>query len=93
MTDTRAARPQPEPGTRPMVLADRVCKSFGALQVLKGVSLEVQAGEVACLIGPSGSGKSTFLRCVNHLGRSTPDASWSTASRSVTASAAASSTR
>ncbi|NLG46622.1 amino acid ABC transporter ATP-binding protein [Gordonia sp. (in: high G+C Gram-positive bacteria)] len=50
-----------------MVLADRVCKSFGALQVLKGVSLEVQSGEVACLIGPSGSGKSTFLRCVNHL--------------------------
>ncbi len=51
----------------PMVMADRVCKSFGALQVLKGVSLEVQRGEVACLIGPSGSGKSTFLRCVNHL--------------------------
>ncbi|MGB3697544.1 MAG: amino acid ABC transporter ATP-binding protein [Gordonia sp. (in: high G+C Gram-positive bacteria)] len=50
-----------------MVMADRVCKSFGALQVLKGVSLEVQRGEVACLIGPSGSGKSTFLRCVNHL--------------------------
>ena len=59
--------PQAVPGGRPMVLADRVCKSFGALQVLKGVSLEVQSGEVACLIGPSGSGKSTFLRCVNHL--------------------------
>ncbi|SIS19966.1 amino acid ABC transporter ATP-binding protein, PAAT family [Williamsia sterculiae] len=51
----------------PMVLADRVCKSFGALQVLKGISLEVERGEVTCLIGPSGSGKSTFLRCVNHL--------------------------
>ncbi|MCF8605776.1 amino acid ABC transporter ATP-binding protein [Gordonia sp. HY442] len=50
-----------------MVLADRVCKNFGALDVLNGVSLEVQRGEVACLIGPSGSGKSTFLRCVNHL--------------------------
>ncbi|MGB3303152.1 amino acid ABC transporter ATP-binding protein [Gordonia sp. (in: high G+C Gram-positive bacteria)] len=50
-----------------MVSADRVCKNFGALEVLKGVSLEVQRGEVACLIGPSGSGKSTFLRCVNHL--------------------------
>ncbi|WP_076482473.1 amino acid ABC transporter ATP-binding protein [Williamsia sterculiae] len=50
-----------------MVLADRVCKSFGALQVLKGISLEVERGEVTCLIGPSGSGKSTFLRCVNHL--------------------------
>ncbi|MGW4719836.1 amino acid ABC transporter ATP-binding protein, partial [Nocardia sp. NPDC004260] len=50
-----------------MVLADRVCKNFGALQVLKGVSLEVGRGEVLCLIGPSGSGKSTFLRCINHL--------------------------
>ncbi|MGC5246448.1 amino acid ABC transporter ATP-binding protein [Gordonia sp. DT219] len=52
---------------RPMVLADRVCKSFGTLEVLKGISLEVAKGEVLCLIGPSGSGKSTFLRCVNHL--------------------------
>ncbi|WP_281275991.1 amino acid ABC transporter ATP-binding protein [Gordonia oryzae] len=51
----------------PMVRADRVCKSFGTLQVLKGISLEVAKGEVLCLIGPSGSGKSTFLRCVNHL--------------------------
>ncbi|RPA63601.1 amino acid ABC transporter ATP-binding protein [Gordonia oryzae] len=50
-----------------MVRADRVCKSFGTLQVLKGISLEVAKGEVLCLIGPSGSGKSTFLRCVNHL--------------------------
>ncbi|WP_308216961.1 amino acid ABC transporter ATP-binding protein [Gordonia terrae] len=51
----------------PMVMADRVCKSFGSVQVLKGISLEVARGEVLCLIGPSGSGKSTFLRCVNHL--------------------------
>jgi polar amino acid transport system ATP-binding protein len=51
----------------PMIVADRVCKNFGALQVLKGVSLEVGRGEVMCLIGPSGSGKSTFLRCINHL--------------------------
>ncbi|KXP00699.1 amino acid ABC transporter ATP-binding protein [Tsukamurella pseudospumae] len=50
-----------------MVVADKVCKSFGSLHVLKGVSLEVGRGEVLCLIGPSGSGKSTFLRCVNHL--------------------------
>ncbi|WP_161897586.1 amino acid ABC transporter ATP-binding protein [Gordonia spumicola] len=50
-----------------MVVADQVCKNFGALNVLTGVTLEVQRGEVACLIGPSGSGKSTFLRCVNHL--------------------------
>lgn len=53
----------------PMVEADRVCKSFGALNVLAGVSLEVGRGQVLCLLGPSGSGKSTFLRCINHLER------------------------
>lgn len=42
-------------------------KSYGSLKVLKGLNLEVQEGEVVCLIGPSGSGKSTFLRCMNHL--------------------------
>jgi len=51
----------------PMVRAEMVCKSFGALQVLKGVSLEVERGQVLVLVGPSGSGKSTFLRCINHL--------------------------
>ena len=51
----------------PMVRAEQVCKNFGSLQVLKGISLEVAAGEVLCLVGPSGSGKSTFLRCINHL--------------------------
>ncbi len=53
--------------SEPMVKAEGVHKRFGRLEVLKGVSLEVQAGEVVCMIGPSGSGKSTFLRCVNHL--------------------------
>ncbi|MBB2771871.1 UNVERIFIED_ORG: polar amino acid transport system ATP-binding protein [Mycolicibacterium obuense] len=53
--------------TTPMVKAEFVCKNFGALQVLKGVTLEVQRGEVLCIVGPSGSGKSTFLRCINHL--------------------------
>lgn len=55
----------------PMISAQNVHKSFGQLEVLKGISLEVQAGEVACLLGPSGSGKSTFLRCVNHLDKAT----------------------
>ncbi|EOM78521.1 ABC amino acid transporter [Rhodococcus rhodnii LMG 5362] len=54
-------------GDGPMVLADRVWKNFGALKVLKGVSLEIGKGEVLCIVGPSGSGKSTFLRCINHL--------------------------
>mgnify|MGYP000132532869 CR=1 FL=1 len=51
----------------PMVKAEGVCKSFGQLDVLKGIDLEVAPREVMCVIGPSGSGKSTFLRCVNHL--------------------------
>jgi polar amino acid transport system ATP-binding protein len=50
-----------------MVKAEQVCKSFGALHVLKGITLEIGRGEVLCMVGPSGSGKSTFLRCINHL--------------------------
>jgi polar amino acid transport system ATP-binding protein len=50
-----------------MVKAEGVHKRFGALEVLKGIDLEVAPGEVMCILGPSGSGKSTFLRCVNHL--------------------------
>src|SRR6201999_1291267 len=44
-----------------------VHKRFGRLEVLKGIDLHVDRGEVMCVIGPSGSGKSTFLRCINHL--------------------------
>jgi polar amino acid transport system ATP-binding protein len=53
--------------SQPMVKAESVHKRFGRLEVLKGVSLEVESGQVVCIIGPSGSGKSTFLRCINHL--------------------------
>ncbi len=55
--------------TTPMVEAKGVCKRFGRNEVLKGIDLAVQPGEVLCLLGPSGSGKSTFLRCINHLER------------------------
>jgi polar amino acid transport system ATP-binding protein len=51
----------------PMVKAEGVHKRFGRLEVLKGITLEVQPSEVMCLLGPSGSGKSTLLRCINHL--------------------------
>jgi polar amino acid transport system ATP-binding protein len=51
----------------PMVLSEGVHKRFGRQEVLRGISLAVQPGEVMCLLGPSGSGKSTFLRCINHL--------------------------
>jgi len=51
----------------PMVWAQAVHKSYGRLEVLRGIDLEVQLKEVMCIIGPSGSGKSTFLRCINHL--------------------------
>jgi polar amino acid transport system ATP-binding protein len=50
-----------------MVRAEQVWKRFGRLDVLRGVDLEVERGEVMCIIGPSGSGKSTLLRCINHL--------------------------
>ena len=53
--------------TTPMVQAENVFKSFGRLEVLKGIDLVVAPREVLCIIGPSGSGKSTFLRCINHL--------------------------
>ncbi len=50
-----------------MVQAEAVYKSFGRLEVLRGIDLAVDPREVMCVIGPSGSGKSTFLRCINHL--------------------------
>jgi polar amino acid transport system ATP-binding protein len=62
---TGLASPSPDA----MVYARDVHKNFGAVEVLKGVSLTVNRGEVVVLIGPSGSGKTTFLRCINHFER------------------------
>jgi len=50
-----------------MIRLEKICKSFGHLVVLRDVTLEVDKGEVVCVIGPSGAGKSTMLRCINHL--------------------------
>lgn len=52
---------------QPLISIKDVHKSFGELEVLKGISLDVMQGEVICIIGPSGSGKSTLIRCINAL--------------------------
>ena len=68
MTDSLSGTvPSQSGAVVPMVRAEEVHKSFGRLEVLKGINLEVAPREVFCLVGPSGSGKSTFLRCINHL--------------------------
>ena len=51
----------------PIIKIEQLEKSFGDLHVLKGIDLEVNRGEVVCIIGASGSGKSTLLRCINLL--------------------------
>ncbi|MEO1192738.1 MAG: amino acid ABC transporter ATP-binding protein [Pseudomonadota bacterium] len=51
----------------PLVVVTDVRKSFGDLEVIKGISMTIRKGEVVCIIGPSGSGKSTFIRCINRL--------------------------
>jgi polar amino acid transport system ATP-binding protein len=67
MSDALPNLPPLTKGAGPMVKAEAVHKRYGSLEVLRGVDLEVQRGEVVCVLGPSGCGKSTFLRCVNHL--------------------------
>lgn len=59
--------PQAAETGKPLVRARNVHKRFGDNEVLKGIDMDVQAGEVVVILGPSGSGKSTFLRCINHL--------------------------
>jgi polar amino acid transport system ATP-binding protein len=59
-----------------MLVAVDVEKYFGSFQALKGITLEMPAGEVLCIVGPSGSGKSTFLRCINQLERADKGAIW-----------------
>jgi len=64
MTDDSRDRP-------PLLQIQQLTKRFGSLDVLKGIDLDVTAGEVVCVIGPSGSGKSTLLRCINFLEKPT----------------------
>lgn len=67
-TMTETPRRATEPGPAPLVVhAEKVYKAFGQLQVLRGIDLDIERGEVVVLIGPSGSGKSTLLRCLNRL--------------------------
>ncbi|MGV9763637.1 amino acid ABC transporter ATP-binding protein [Micromonospora tulbaghiae] len=53
--------------TAPMVQCRQLRKSFGRIEVLRGIDLVIERGQVVCVVGPSGSGKSTLLRCLNHL--------------------------
>lgn len=52
---------------QPIIEIQNIYKQFGSVKVLNGVSMSINQGEVACIIGPSGSGKSTLLRCINGL--------------------------
>ena len=52
---------------KPMIHVEGLCKSFGKIDVLNGVDIDIEKGEVLVIIGPSGCGKSTFLRCLNRL--------------------------
>ena len=88
--------PAPAP---PLLVATNVRKHYGGVEVLKGISLSVNAGEVVCLLGPCGSGKTTLLRCINHLEThrrrraSGSTASWSATARPTAGSRADASAR
>lgn len=64
MSEISSSRPDDGPA---IVELTEVHKSFGDLEVLKGISFKIRRGDVACVIGPSGSGKSTLIRCINAL--------------------------
>lgn len=59
-----------------MIRVENLAKSFGKLEVLKGITTDIRRGEVVAVIGPSGSGKSTFLRCLNRLEEPTGGKVW-----------------
>ncbi|WP_251551294.1 amino acid ABC transporter ATP-binding protein [Neobacillus muris] len=59
-----------------MIKVENLFKSYGKLEVLKGITTSIKTGEVVAIIGPSGSGKSTFLRCMNHLEKPTGGRIW-----------------
>ena len=59
-----------------IIKTENICKSFGSVEVLKNVSLNVEPGEVVVIIGPSGAGKSTYLRSLNHLEKPTSGKIW-----------------
>ena len=59
-----------------IIKTENICKNFGHLEVLKDVSLSVEAGEVVCIVGSSGAGKSTYLRSINHLESITSGKIW-----------------
>ena len=67
MSERQLHRSADEGAQVPAVFVSNLRKSFGALEVLKGVSLQAQDGEVVSILGSSGSGKSTMLRCINML--------------------------
>ena len=64
-----------------MIVVENLKKSYAGLDVLRGIDLTINKGDVVCLVGPSGCGKSTFLRCLNRLEEPPPAGSCLTASK------------
>lgn len=62
-----SANPAPTLESKPIIRLENVSKSFGEIEAIKNINLEIEAGKVYCILGPSGSGKSTLLRCINYL--------------------------